>query len=669
MATALRVVARGAVASLTRVHRYPLPRVPCSNLRRCNTNQWRTFSDFGSFNDYDGYDEKDEATAKDEEKQRRSEEKRNELKQKKGRGWTDPWDLDEMLESNLDYDSLPDWAPNLVSRISQERVQIYSKNDSKIPLLQDLAALPLPPPPPPHPGLGQTKAYALYRKRAQSKYLLGRVTAMADPKIGSILKLTDWQDKQDAVDVLFEEIELTLRDKEEVLGKHPSFGLWVERALEEYLRNVQKSKNSSSETTATTAISETEQRRAADEAAVPIFMDCYNSAKDSEENAVPSVLIPLKPNTKGQSVGRMVEEWELSAHKTSKRIMLRQCTRQIASAVAIADESSPARIFVHGRQGVGKTAAISAVVASARTSGAIVLYLPEGDQMHKNGFYIEPNERRAGVFDLPVLQQGVCQNMVDTHNEDLALFEADAGTMEAFFTDDQLERFKGYEKGGRINLAALLSYGAEKVDFAPMCFSAAVDVLMKQEQKQFIMVLDEFNCFFQPGQYFHQDYDDEVKKPIPYHQVSLFQPILDAMAVTAVTAPHADLETPVAPAPVMMKRGAVIVGTTESHAVARKFTDALTANVKNAASLQLVADSTSGSGSGSTGDGVPLLHVIEVPRLSALEVEHMVANYEATGVGSLRLDRGETVMNDQEIAYLRMVSGGEAQKLMNACMM
>ena len=129
----------------------------------------------------------------------------------------------------------------------------------------------------------------------------------------------------------------------------------------------------------------------------------------------------------------------------------------------------PTRIFVSGHQGVGKTAAIAAVVASARISGSIVLYLPEGDQMHKNGFYVEPNERRTGIFDLPVLQQVVCQNMLDTHKEDLTLFKADSSTMEAFFTIEQLERFTGYGKSGSISLADLLKYGADKVDFAPMC--------------------------------------------------------------------------------------------------------------------------------------------------------------------------------------------------------
>lgn len=703
-----------------------------------------------SFDDFLNADNaEDETTSssasrqQDEERLRRAEETRQALLLKKGRGWTDPWDLDEMTQSTASYEELPDWAPNLVSRVSQERVQIYSSStssstgsdvSSKIPLLSELANLPLPPPPPPHPGLGQTKAYALYRKRAQYKHLFAQVQAMAQPRIPAILAMADWHDKQDAIDVLFEEIEFALKEKEVVLGKHPQFGSWVERALEQFLRSVHTNVLSegsvvdpasiaakeasstatiattlaniiatneintstttppgltavSTETTTSNALSAgstetttpmtlaTQQPNLTDEFALPIFMDCYDSQRgDTEEKTVPSILIPLKPKARGQSVGRMVEEWELSPYKSSKRIMLRQCTRSIAQAIVNVDAESESsnratRIFVHGRQGVGKTSAIAAVVASARASGAIVLYMPEGDMLHVNGFYIEPNAHRAGIFDLPLLSKEVCQNMIDTHKEDLGLFTVESTTMERFFTDEQLSRMKGYVKGDRMPLIDLFSYGADKVELSAMCFAAGVDVLMQQESKQFIMVLDEFNCFFQPGKYFHQDFDFDVKKPIPYSQISLFQPILHAMAVGPfVVTEGNDTATPVVLAkPALMKRGAVIVGTTESHAVSRQITDDLLAHVVALGNLNR-GTTTPGENGPKTSELAPIC-VVSVPRLSALEVEHMLANYEATGVGKLRLDRGETVMNAQEVAFLRVVSGGEAQKLMNACMM
>lgn len=97
-----------------------------------------------------------------------------------------------------------------------------------------------------------------------------------------------------------------------------------------------------------------------------------------------------------------------------------------------------------------------------------------------------------------------------------------------------------------------------------------------------------------------------------------------------------------------MKRGAIVVGTTESHSVARMFTDHLSDTM----------EAQQGD------DGVK---VVEVLPFSPVETERIVANFEVTGVGRLRFDRGATVMNDQEVAYLRLVSGGNGQNLMDAC--
>ena len=61
-----------------------------------------------------------------------------------------------------------------------------------------------------------------------------------------------------------------------------------------------------------------------DENAHPIFMDLF----DKEEGPgviVPKVLHPLKPHPH-DGPGHMVEEWELSAHKVTKCILLQQCT-------------------------------------------------------------------------------------------------------------------------------------------------------------------------------------------------------------------------------------------------------------------------------------------------------------------------------------------------------
>jgi hypothetical protein len=174
-----------------------------------------------------------------------------------------------------------------------------------------------------------------------------------------------------------------------------------------------------------------------------------------------------------------------------------------------------------------------------------------------------------------------------------------------------------------------------------MCFSAVVDTLMNQTEKPFLMVLDEFNCYYDRGHYFHMSYDEEVREAIPYDRINLFEHALGAMALST------DIEDENT-TPKLMKKGAIIVGVTDSRCVPRKVTEGLTA----VAESQAVSDDT--------------LTVVEVPRFSDLEVDHILANFESIGLGNLRLDRGDTLMNDQEVAYLKMVSGAIGQELLDA---
>ncbi|KAL3926432.1 MAG: hypothetical protein SGARI_005610, partial [Bacillariaceae sp.] len=207
--------------------------------------------------------------------------------------------------------------------------------------------------------------------------------------------MSDWNEKQDAVDELFESTIEELKVKEEILGKHPEFATWVERALEEYLRTVNTSGgvvdgdiDSSDEPT-------------------PVFMETY-SGDDGENSVVPAILSPLQPH-RHNGPGRMVEEWEIAANKKTKRIMVRDCTKSIAK---ILDEQDSSRIYVHGQRGVGKTAVLASIVASARKSGHIVLYLPDGDRLRKNGFFVTPNAQREGIFDLQNLSQEACEQLL-----------------------------------------------------------------------------------------------------------------------------------------------------------------------------------------------------------------------------------------------------------------
>ena len=245
------------------------------------------------------------------------------------------------------------------------------------------------------------------------------------------------------------------------------------------------------------------------------------------------------------------------------------------------------------------------------------------------------------MYELQDLSEEACASFLESHGKDLSGMEANKPTIEKFFKESQLSAITDYA-GGSMGLVELLKHAAEIKAHAPACFSTVVDTLMNQTEKPFLMVLDEFNCYYDKGHYFHRTYDSTVRESIPHSRINLFEHALAAMALST------NVEDEGVDPPKLMKRGGIIVGVTESHAVRRKVTDGLTAYAESRSS----SDET--------------LTVVEVPRFSSLEVDHVLANFEAIGIGNLRLDRGDTLMDENEVAFLKMVSGSIGQRLLDA---
>lgn len=77
--------------------------------------------------DDDSDDEEDGNALLTEEYKRKQEAIKQELDSRTGRVWKDPWEIsEEQWMSAASFDNLPQWTPEFVSRVSQERVQIHS---------------------------------------------------------------------------------------------------------------------------------------------------------------------------------------------------------------------------------------------------------------------------------------------------------------------------------------------------------------------------------------------------------------------------------------------------------------------------------------------------------------------------------------------------------------
>lgn len=603
-----------------------------------------------------------------------------------------------------------------------------------------MASLNLPPSLPPHPGHGNPSIHAKARKNGLTKRLHVAILISVADDLVNILSLKSWEEKQEAVDALFEVIEERVREKEPILAQLPDFEERVEDGLEQVLRMVQsrvkgaktltasaiKDENDNDESSSPAELTRNDLEHAIDvmgvkdEPAVPVFMDLLKAAKvtqqpvsdDSEQKSstkqvlsdfftksndsdVPNLIFPLNVHH-AEGVGRMVEEWQLAANKETKRIMIRDAMKQIASKIVEAanccggdveeGRKGAARVFVTGKRGVGKvgeltffiklafylgliifyvfsdiqTAALAGLVASARVSGHIVVYLPDGDRLRKHGFYIEPCSHRAGLYNLPEIAKELCEQLLISHGDDIKEMTVLKDQMNEFLSDDQITRLfsRATDDGAdqdtsslnELSLDKILDVGMGSTSLSSGCYGLVFSTLMNQTKKPFTIVMDEFNCYYDHGHYFHMDYDEKVRKAIPINKITIFKQFLEVMGLYPNVVGN-DIIPDESVTATPMKWGSMIVGMSESRAVRQTFTKSLI----ESAHAQSERDSS--------------FHVVDLQRFNDVEVQHVLYNFECTGIGRLRFDRGYTTLNPEEVEYLRLVSGGLGQPLLDACML
>ena len=297
-------------------------------------------------------------------------------------------------------------------------------------------------------------------------------------------------------------------------------------------------------------------------------------------------------------------------------------------------------------------------MASARVSGHIVLYMPDGDRLRRRGYYVEPCPKREGLYLLPEIARELCAELLTCHGDDLNGMTADRTAMGEFMTDelvgklfDRAAEVDGSVAGdaSELSLDRILEVGKDSSSLSSGCHSTVISALMNQKEKPFTVVMDEFNCYYDHGHYFHGHYDADVRRAVPLDRITVFKPFLDAMGLRPAEA-GTEMATLSGSAnsakkSATMEWGSIVVATSESRAVRRSFTRSL-------------AEAAASS---------PGVHVVDVGRFDGTEVRHALYNFEVTGIGRLRFDRGDTTLNPEEIEYLRLVSGGKGQQLMDAC--
>lgn len=615
---------------------------------------------------YNHVDENDIATQQEAKNLAKLKLIKEELKKRSGRLFNDPYHIShEMWGKSRTISDLPDWNKNMSSRTSNERVRVYEDGIPSIKLLASFQKS-LPTSYPPHPALGSPKSYTKYRNMITNRRIYEVVSRIAQPKMESILSIADMNSKQEAIDKLFEYIHNFLCckksnsrkkssfmnniipiDQLSIWKSHPEFPLKVEKNIEEFLKNFNKTEKINPSASFHIDRANKDAKKSGIHEPSPFFIDFLKEPEcQLDENNIPTFLHPLTVSPK-DSVGRMVEEWNLSSHQETKRIMMRECMSSVANELQ--KKTHDSLVYVHGVKGVGKTTLLALITASARKSGHVVLYIPDSNRLVKRGYYNEASSlSHRQLFDLPILSQEFCSNLLYSHKNKLDhIIIYPQNLLEIFFCQKKLKILrsellkKGIASNDQTNLTSILNIATRFISLASPCFEIVLYTLMNQSSIPFTIIIDEFNCYFGQSHYYNELYDKRALNSIPLEYFTLFRPFFQLMGLSKDTINNITY----IPQTKVSTNTNILVGTTHSHAISPSVTSSLTQVMKNN----------------------DYVSTILVPPYSPKEVNHIISNFEIIGIGRLRFDKGEILMNEQEVAYLRMISEGVGQNLFDSC--
>ena len=138
---------------------------------------------------------------------------------------------------------------------------------------------------------------------------------------------------------------------------------------------------------------------------------------------------------------------------------------------------------------ISKTAALAGLVASARVSGHIVVYLPDGDRLRKHGFYIEPCSYREGLYNLPEIAKEFCEQLLLSHGEDLKEMTVSREDMGKHLSEDQITRLFSRanvddESASELSMDKILEVGVNSTSLSSGCYGMVISALMNQTTKR-----------------------------------------------------------------------------------------------------------------------------------------------------------------------------------------
>eukprot|EP00752_Nemacystus_decipiens_P003185 g2947.t1 len=168
-----------------------------------------------------------------------------------------------------------------------------------------------------------------------------------------------------------------------------------------------------------------------------------------------------------------------------------------------------------GRRGSGKSCVLNQAVLHARSTGWIVLFVPDGRNLVQKGIYCQPSPVFEGLYDLPVQSLKRLKTLRDAHGDQLK---------EISIKDPEvLARHEGAE-----TLLDVMDKGLADEELAGTAHYDVMRELLATTEAKVMLAIDEYNELFQMSHWHYGD--DKLEAPHLTATLPLVPPLVSTGA-------------------------------------------------------------------------------------------------------------------------------------------
>ncbi|CAM9378782.1 unnamed protein product [Ectocarpus sp. 6 AP-2014] len=178
-----------------------------------------------------------------------------------------------------------------------------------------------------------------------------------------------------------------------------------------------------------------------------------------------------------------------------------------------------------GRRGSGKSCVLNHAVLHARSTGWIVLFVPDGRNLVQKGIYCQPSPVLEGLYDLPVQSMKRLKTLREAHGDQLKNI--------SIKDPEVLGRHEGAK-----TLLDVMDMGLADQEHAGTAHYDVMRELLATTEAKVMLAIDEYNELFQMSQWHYGDNKASAALEAPHLTATL--PLLPPLVSTGTGLAFAD---------------------------------------------------------------------------------------------------------------------------------